>query len=91
MLAADADPAIVQELAGQLARVVEAATRAECQASGAAEFERAIVAIGTDIEASSLTTGALVDLEIPSIPGQGGHRRPRQDPGACRRPPRGLP
>jgi trk system potassium uptake protein TrkA len=34
---------------------------------GAPEFRRAVVAIGTDMEASILTTAALVDLGIPTI------------------------
>ncbi len=34
---------------------------------GAHEFRRAVVAIGTDVEASILTTAALLDLEIPVV------------------------
>jgi trk system potassium uptake protein len=34
---------------------------------GAGEFGTAVVAIGTDIEASILTTAVLVDLEVPRI------------------------
>jgi trk system potassium uptake protein TrkA len=34
---------------------------------GVSDFRYAVVAIGTDIEASVLTTAALVDLEIPNI------------------------
>jgi trk system potassium uptake protein len=34
---------------------------------GAQDFERAVVAIGTGIEASLLSTGVLIDLGIPEI------------------------
>lgn len=34
---------------------------------GAAEFQTAVVAIGTDVEASILTTAVLVDLGVPRI------------------------
>jgi trk system potassium uptake protein len=69
VLAIDVDGRAVQELAGRLTHVVEADTTnlEALRQLGAADFERAVVAIGTDIEASILTTGALVDLGIPKI------------------------
>jgi trk system potassium uptake protein TrkA len=52
-----------------LTHVVEAdATDLETMRQlGAGEFGTAVVAIGTDIEASILTTAVLVDLELPRI------------------------
>ena len=69
VLAVDRDPRIVQELAGLLTHVVEAdSTSLEVlKQLGAADFERAVVAIGSDIEASILTASALVDLGISNI------------------------
>jgi trk system potassium uptake protein TrkA len=69
VLAVDADARTVQEMSGQLTHVVEAdsSNLEALRQLGAADIERAVVAIGTDIEASILTTGALVDLGIPII------------------------
>ena len=56
VLGADTDPRLVQEFAGDLTKVVEA----DCtevttlEQLGVADFEAAVVAIGTDIEASVL-------------------------------------
>jgi trk system potassium uptake protein TrkA len=60
---------IVQRLAGQLGQVVVAdSTDAEAlQEIGVADFTRVVVAIGTDLEASILTTALLVDLAVPDI------------------------
>ena len=69
VLAVETDHKIVQEYAGVLTHVVEVdATSEEAMRQvGAADFDTAIVAIGTDIEASILTTSVLVDLGIPTI------------------------
>jgi trk system potassium uptake protein TrkA len=69
VLAVDRDPRIVQELTGRLTHVVEAdSTSLEVlKQLGAADFKRAVVAIGSDIEASILTAGVLVDLGISNI------------------------
>ena len=69
VLGVDADPRIVQELADDLTHVLEAdATDIETlRQLGAGEFGRAVVAIGTDLEASILTTSVLVDLGVPDI------------------------
>ena len=69
VLGVDADPAIVQDLAGSLTHVVEAdATDEEVMRQlGAGEFGRAVVGIGTDLEASILTTSVLASLEVPDI------------------------
>ena len=69
VLGVDADPRIVQDLADDLTHVLEAdSTDVEVlRQLGAGEFGRAVVAIGTDLEASILTTSVLVDLGVPDI------------------------
>jgi trk system potassium uptake protein len=69
VLGVDSDPRIVQGLANRLTHVVEAdSTDIEVMRQlGAGEFGRAVVGIGTDLEASVLTTSVLVDLEVPDI------------------------
>ena len=69
VLGVDLDPALVQEFAPGLARVVEAdCTDPETlKRLGIAGFEAAVVAIGTDIEASVLTVLALTDLGFKNI------------------------
>ena len=69
VLGADTDPRLVQEFAGDLTKVVEA----DCtevttlEQLGVADFEAAVVAIGTDIEASVLAVLALSDLGLTNI------------------------
>lgn len=69
VLGVDADAKRVQDHASVLTHVVQAdTTDSEAMRElGAPEFETGIVAIGTDMEASILTTSVLVDLEIPKI------------------------
>jgi trk system potassium uptake protein len=69
VLGVDADARVVQEHANRLTHVVEAdSTDVEAMRQiGAAEFKTAVVAIGTDIEASILTTAVLVDLGVANI------------------------
>lgn len=69
VLAVDADQKIVQSYAGQLTHVVEADTTNEeaLRQIGAEDFDCAVVAIGTDLEASILTTSVLVDLGVETI------------------------
>jgi len=69
VLAVDTDHDIVQSYAGRLTHVVEADTTNEeaLRQIGAADFSCAVVAIGTHIEASILTTSVLVDLGVPTI------------------------
>jgi trk system potassium uptake protein TrkA len=69
VLAIDNDPKLVQSLSGQLTHIVTAdSTDIEAlRQLGVSEFYRAVVAIGTDMEASILTTSLLVDLEIDNI------------------------
>lgn len=69
VLGVDTSPRIVQSCSLSLTHVVQAdATDAEAlRQIGAADFPRAVVAIGTDVQASILATYTLVDLEIPRI------------------------
>lgn len=69
VLAIDADPQLVQDYAEDLTKVVEA----DCTDSevlrqlGVADFDTAVVGIGTDIEASVLTVLALSDMGLSNI------------------------
>jgi trk system potassium uptake protein TrkA len=69
VLGVDADPKLVQAFAEQLTHVVEAdATDIDAlRQIGAGDFERAVVGIGTDIEASILVTSHLADLGVGHI------------------------
>ena len=69
VLGVDSNPANVQRNAEVLTHVVEAdATDEEAMRQlGADEFGRAVVGIGTDLEASILTTSVLASLEVPDI------------------------
>ena len=69
VLGVDTSPRIVQSCSLTLTHVVQAdATDAEAlRQLGATDFPRAVVSIGTDVQASILATYALVDLEIPRI------------------------
>ena len=69
VLAVDARPDIVQRLSGQLGHVVIAdSTDPDALAEiGIADFNRVVVAIGNDLEASILTTALLAELEIRDI------------------------
>ena len=69
VLAADLDPRLVQEFAGDLTKTVEAdcSDVATLEQLGVADFEAAVVGIGTDIEASVLTVLALSDIGLTNI------------------------
>jgi trk system potassium uptake protein len=69
VLGVDSEPKLVQSYSGRLTHVVEAdSTDIEAlRQLGAGDFGTAVVAIGTEIEASILTTAALTDLEIPRV------------------------
>jgi trk system potassium uptake protein TrkA len=69
VLGIDADAKLIQDHAEQLTHVVQAdATDVEAMRElGAADFETAVVAIGTNVEASILATAVLVDLRVPRI------------------------
>lgn len=69
VLAIDSSPKQVQAMAGRLTQVVTA----DCtdinalRQLGVPDFYRAVVAIGSDIEASILVTSLLVELEIDDV------------------------
>jgi trk system potassium uptake protein TrkA len=69
VLGLDADAERVQQHAGLLTHVAQADTTSEqtLRQLGVGDAVTAVVAIGADVEASVLTTGALVDLEVPNI------------------------
>jgi trk system potassium uptake protein TrkA len=69
VLGVDTSSRIVQSCSLTLTHVVQDdATDAEAlRQLGATDFPRAVVAIGTDVQASILATYALVDLAIPRI------------------------
>ncbi len=69
VLGIDNDAGTVQHYVDLLTQVVEGDTTDTdvLQQLGLSEFRHAVVGIGTDIEASVLTTAALDGLEIPSI------------------------
>jgi len=69
VLGIDADEARVQQHAELLTHVVQADTTSEktLRQLGVGDAVTAVVAIGADIEASVLTTGALVDIDVPNI------------------------
>lgn len=69
VLAVDTDPRRVQHWSSRLTSVVEVDSTSEdaLRQIGAADFTRAVVAIGADMEASILTTAVLVDLGIEHI------------------------
>lgn len=69
VLGADIDPQLVQQFAPDLTKVVEAdcTNPAVLAELGIADFEAAVVAIGTGIEASVLSVLALSDLGMTNI------------------------
>lgn len=69
VLGIDADPKLVAAWAGKLTHVVEADSTSEdaLRQLGCGEFRRAVVGIGSHIEASILTTSILADLGIAEI------------------------
>lgn len=69
VLAIDQDPRLVQDFAGRITHAVEADSSdiEALRQLGVQDFQHAVVAIGSDLEASILTTAALVDLGIPHI------------------------
>ncbi|MFB0613867.1 potassium channel family protein [Aurantiacibacter poecillastricola] len=69
VLGADTQAAVVQEFAPELTKMVQAdcTDPATLKSLGVEDFEAAVVAIGTDIEASVLTVLALSDLGLTNI------------------------
>lgn len=69
VLAVDKDPALVQKWSGKLTHVVEGdATNADAlRQIGAADFQVAVVGVGSSIESSVLATANLSDLGVQQI------------------------
>jgi trk system potassium uptake protein TrkA len=69
VLAIDSDAGIVQQYADDLPHTAVANTTDEraLRQLGVPEYRHAVVAIGTDLEASILTTALLVDFGVPHI------------------------
>lgn len=69
VLGIDADEDIVQSLNGRLTQVVRADTTNEevLRQLAVHEFDRVIVAIGSDVQSSILTTSILLRMEIPHL------------------------
>ena len=69
VLGIDADPRVVKSLAGRLTHVVEAdSTDAEAMRElSVGDFDRAVIGVGTDIEASILSASMVVDLGVPNV------------------------
>lgn len=69
VLAIDADRKIVQALAGRLTHVVEAdSTDQDAMAQlSVGEFDRAVIGVGNDLEASILTASVLLDLGVQNV------------------------
>lgn len=88
VLGVDEDAERVQRLSDQLTHTVQADTTdvETLRQLGACDFASAVVGIGSDVEASVLTTLALVDLGVPTM-GKSHQRTPRSHPGANRRAP----
>lgn len=69
VLGIDRDPRLVQDFADRITHAAEAdSTDLEAlDQLGVRDFRHAVVAIGSDLEASILTVSALVDLGVPQI------------------------
>lgn len=69
VLGLDSDPVLVQRYADDLthAAVADTTDAEALQQLDVPDFSRAVVGIGTDLEASILTTAVLVDLGVPHI------------------------
>ncbi len=69
VLGLDKDAGLVQRYCDDLthAAVADTTDPDALVQLGVPDFRRAVVGIGTNLEASILTTGALVDLDIPNI------------------------
>lgn len=69
VLGIDTDPLLVQRYAEEITHTAVADTTdvESLRQLGVPDYRRAVVGIGTDLEASILTTAVLVDLGIPHI------------------------
>lgn len=69
VLGVDADPRVVRSLAGRLTHVVEAdSTDLDAMRElGVGEFDRAVIGVGTNLEASILSASVVLDLQVPNV------------------------
>lgn len=69
VLGVDVDEALVQRMNGRLTHAVRADSTQEetLRELSLPDFERVVVAIGTDLEASILTASLLLDLGVPQV------------------------
>ena len=69
VLSVDGDPRVVQSLAGRLTHVVQADSTDEdaMRQLSVNEFDRAVVGVGTNLEASILTASVLLTLGVPNV------------------------
>ncbi len=69
VLAIDSRPKVVQRLSGQISQVVtvDATDVGALREVGAGDFNRAVVAIGTDQQASILATASLAEMGVQDI------------------------
>ncbi|MDQ3450152.1 MAG: TrkA family potassium uptake protein [Actinomycetota bacterium] len=69
VLAVDSRMDLVQEFSSQLTHVVQvdATSESALRQIGAPDLDVAVVAIGSDIEASVLATGALIDIGVKEV------------------------
>ena len=69
VMAVDIDQSLVDQWADKIphVRVADATSGSALAQLGAATFDAVVVAIGTDIEASVLSTAALADIGLPNI------------------------
>lgn len=69
VVAIDANMDLVQEFSGSLTHVVQADATSEAalRQIGAGDLDVAVVAIGSDIEASVLATSALIDIGVKEV------------------------
>lgn len=69
VLGVDVDAAIVQKWSHQIEHVVQADATDDAALAqlGVGEFDRAVVAIGNDVEASVLSAVALVEAGVPEV------------------------
>ncbi|WP_298803580.1 TrkA family potassium uptake protein [uncultured Pseudokineococcus sp.] len=69
VLAVDRDPVVVQRMAGQIGQVVAAdcTDREALEELGVPDFDRAVVAVGSDQHSSILTTALLDELGVEHI------------------------
>ena len=93
VLGIDGRPKIVQDLATQLTHVVEADSTDEqaLRQLSVHEFDRVVIGIGNDVEASILTASLVLQMGVPEHLGQGDQRGARPDPHPARGAPRGPP